>query len=131
MAEPKTKPTDVDPIAFIERIENETRRKDAHELVALLKEVTGESPKMWGPTILGFGQYHYKYESGREADMLLAGFSPRKANLVVYLGDVVALRLLAPGAATLWCRRFARDGVPAGETVKAGFGRADVRILPD
>ncbi len=50
---------------------------------------------------------------------------------VVYLGDVVALRLLAPGPATLWCRRFARDGVPAGETVKAGFGREDVRILPD
>jgi ABC-type Fe3+/spermidine/putrescine transport system ATPase subunit len=50
---------------------------------------------------------------------------------VVYLGDVVALRLLAPGAATLWCRRFARDGVPAGETVKTGFGREDVRILPD
>jgi ABC-type Fe3+/spermidine/putrescine transport system ATPase subunit len=50
---------------------------------------------------------------------------------VVYLGDVVALRLLAPGPATLWCRRFARDGVPAGETVKTGFGRDDVRILPD
>jgi ABC-type Fe3+/spermidine/putrescine transport system ATPase subunit len=50
---------------------------------------------------------------------------------VVYLGDMVALRLLAPGPATLWCRRFARDGVPAGETVKTGFGRDDVRILPD
>jgi putative spermidine/putrescine transport system ATP-binding protein/spermidine/putrescine transport system ATP-binding protein len=50
---------------------------------------------------------------------------------VVYLGDMVALRLLAPGSATLWCRRFARDGVPAGGTVKTGFGRADVRILPD
>jgi hypothetical protein len=89
MAEPKTKPTNVDPIAFIDRVENETRRNDAHELVALMKEVTGAPPKMWGPTIVGFGQYHYKYESGREADMLLTGFSPRKANLVVYLGDVM------------------------------------------
>jgi hypothetical protein len=86
MAELKTKPTDVSPTAFINQVENEQRRKDAHELVALMKEVTGKPPKMWGPTIIGFDKYHYQYDSGREADMLLTGFSPRKASLVLYLG---------------------------------------------
>ena len=84
----KTKPTEVDPIVFIDRVENERRRMDAHELLALMKEVTGEPPKMWGPSIVGFGKYHYKYESGHEGDMMLTGFSPRKASLVLYLGDV-------------------------------------------
>jgi hypothetical protein len=84
----KTKQTEVDPIEFIDRVENERRRMDAHELLALMKEVTGEPPKMWGPSIVGFGKYHYKYESGREGDMMLTGFSPRKASLVLYLGDV-------------------------------------------
>ena len=84
----KTKLTEVDPIVFIDRVENERRRTDAHELLALMKEVTGEPPKMWGPSIVGFGKYHYKYESGREGDMMLTGFSPRKASLVLYLGDV-------------------------------------------
>jgi hypothetical protein len=85
----KTKQTEVDPIVFIDRVENERRRMDAHELLALMKEVTGEPPKMWGPSIVGFGKYHYKYESGREGDMMLTGFSPRKASLVLYLGDVL------------------------------------------
>ena len=86
MAELKTKPTDVSPTAFINQVENEQRRKDAHELVALMKQVTGKPPKMWGPTIIGFDKYHYQYDSGREADMLLTGFSPRKSSLVLYLG---------------------------------------------
>jgi hypothetical protein len=84
----KTKQTEVDPIEFIDRVENERPRMDAHELLALMKEVTGEPPKMWGPSIVGFGKYHNKYESGREGDMMLTGFSPRKASLVLYLGDV-------------------------------------------
>jgi hypothetical protein len=82
----KTKVTAVDPIAFIDAVKSETKRKDAHELVALMKKVTGKPPKMWGPSIIGFGQYHYKYASGREGDMLLTGFSPRKGSLVLYLG---------------------------------------------
>ena len=60
------------------QVQNEERRKDAHELVKLVKKVTGKQPEMWGPTIIGFDKYHYKYASGREADMLLTGFSPRK-----------------------------------------------------
>jgi hypothetical protein len=82
----KTTATVADPIAFIDRVPNETRRKDAHALVALMKKVTGKPPKMWGPSIVGFGQYHYKYASGREGEMLLTGFSPRTGSLVLYLG---------------------------------------------
>jgi hypothetical protein len=83
---PKTEASGADPIAFIDNTPNETRRKDAHELVALMKEVTGKPPKMWGPTIVGFDQYHYAYASGREGVMLLTGFSPRTGSLVLYLG---------------------------------------------
>jgi hypothetical protein len=82
----KTKAHGADPIAFIDNVSNETRRKDAHELVALMKKITGKPPKMWGPTIVGFDQYHYKYASGREGVMPLTGFSPRTGSLVLYLG---------------------------------------------
>jgi Domain of unknown function (DU1801) len=87
MAENKTKPTDVDPADFIAAVENEQRRKDATELAKLMRKATGEKPEMWGPTIVGFGRVHYRYESGREGDVPLTGFSPRKANLVLYLGS--------------------------------------------
>ncbi|WP_425408909.1 DUF1801 domain-containing protein [Hyphococcus sp.] len=87
----RTIPTGANVMAFIDSVENETRRKDATKLLAMMKKVTGEKPKMWGPSIIGFGEYHYKYESGREGDMLAVGFSPRKANMVLYvlgsLGD--------------------------------------------
>ncbi len=84
MAENKTKPTKVSVTAFINALTDETRRADAKALVQLMQSATGEKPKMWGPSIIGFGSYHYKYESGREGDMPLAGFSPRKAATVVY-----------------------------------------------
>lgn len=86
MAEIKTKPTRVSPAAFIKAVANEQRRKDAQELVKLMREVTGKPPKMWGPSIVGFDRYHYKYASGHEGDMCLTGFSPRKQSLVLYLG---------------------------------------------
>src|SRR5678815_1158746 len=89
MAEIKTKPTSVNPASFIDAVENEQRRKDGHEVAALMKKITGKPAKMWGPTIVGFDQYHYKYESGHEGDMCLTGFSPRKASLVLYLGPVL------------------------------------------
>lgn len=74
---------------FIASVENETRRRDAERLLALMKRITGESPMMWGSSIIGFGSYHYKYESGREGDAPLVGFSPRKSNLVLYvLGSI-------------------------------------------
>ena len=66
-------------------IEHAGRREDAEVLLELMADVTGEKPKMWGPTIVGFGQYHYVYESGREGDHFLVGFAPRKANMVIYI----------------------------------------------
>jgi len=82
----KTVATSVDPRAFIDKVKSEVKRKDSHELVAMMQDITGAPPKMWGPSIVGFGSYHYVYESGREGDICLAGFSPRAGALVVYLG---------------------------------------------
>ena len=84
MADNKTKPTKISVSAFIDALTDETRRADAKAVVKLIQSATGEKPKMWGPSIIGFGSYHYTYESGREGDMPLAGFSPRKAATVVY-----------------------------------------------
>src|SRR6266852_428473 len=84
MAENKTKPTKVSVSAFINAIADPTKRADAKALVKLMQNVTGEKPKMWGPSIVGFGSYHYTYDSGREGDMPLIAFSPRKAATVLY-----------------------------------------------
>lgn len=80
-----TVPTKASVTQFINAVENETRRKDAKALLAMMKKLTGDRPVMWGPSIIGFGAYHYKYDSGREGDSLLVGFSPRKANMVLYV----------------------------------------------
>ena len=84
---PVTRPTDADVAAFLAGVGNEERRADAHTLIALMTEVTGEPPVLWGPSMVGFGSYHYRYASGREGDAPLACFSPRKQQLVVYLVD--------------------------------------------
>ena len=84
MAENKTKQTNLSVAAFIDAITDETKRADAKALIKLMQSATGEKPKMWGPSIIGFGSYHYVYESGREGDMPLTGFSPRKAATVLY-----------------------------------------------
>jgi hypothetical protein len=84
MADNKTKPTTLSVPAFLDAITDETKRADARTLVKLMQSATGEKPKMWGPSIIGFGSYHYTYESGREGDSPLACFSPRKAATVVY-----------------------------------------------
>jgi hypothetical protein len=84
MAESKTKPTGVTAGEFIARVPDPVRRADAEALVQIFQRATGEPPIMWGPSIVGFGKYHYKYESGREGDMCLVGFSPRSAALVLY-----------------------------------------------
>jgi Domain of unknown function (DU1801) len=86
MAENKTKVTDLSPAAFIKQVADEGRRRDCQELVTLMGDITGHQPKMWGSSIVGFDQHHYMYESGREGDILLTGFSPRKQYLVLYLG---------------------------------------------
>ena len=84
MADNKTKPTQVSVAAFIDALPDEGKRTDAKVLVKLMQKATGEKPKMWGPSIIGFGTYHYTYESGREGDAPLAGFSPRKPAFVLY-----------------------------------------------
>jgi hypothetical protein len=84
MAENKTTPNDQDVEQFLNSIDDERKRKDSFTILELMKQVTGMEPRMWGSSIVGFGSYHYKYESGREGDMILAGFSPRKQNLTLY-----------------------------------------------
>jgi hypothetical protein len=84
MAENKTRPTELSVAACIENVTDQTRRADAKALLKVMQSATGEKPKMWGPSIIGFGSHHYTYESGREGDMPLAGFSPRKAATVLY-----------------------------------------------
>ena len=83
MAANKTQPTELSVNAFIDQLPD-SQRADAQALVKLLQNATGEKPKMWGPSIVGFGAYHYKYESGREGDAPLVAFSPRKAATVLY-----------------------------------------------
>ncbi len=85
MTENTTQPTTVSVSDFIAGVEHPTRRADAETLDAMFRRVTGWQPRMWGPTIIGYGQYHYTYESGRTGDFLATGFSPRKANLVLYI----------------------------------------------
>jgi hypothetical protein len=84
-SENKTQPTTVPVAQFIAGVEHPQRRADAMVLLELMERITGEPAVMWGPSIIGFGQYHYKYASGREGDMAAAGFSPRKAEQVIYL----------------------------------------------
>jgi hypothetical protein len=84
MADNKTKPTKMSVAAFIDALTDQTRRSDAKKFVQLMQSASGEKPAMWGPSIIGFGSYHYTYASGREGDMPLIGFSPRKAATVLY-----------------------------------------------
>jgi hypothetical protein len=86
MAETKTRPTQVSVDDFIAAVEKPVRRADAEILRDMMERVTGERATMWGPTIVGFGSYHYRYASGHEGDSPRVGFSPRSANLVLYVG---------------------------------------------
>jgi len=96
MSENKTQPTDVDPRTFVTTVEHPVRRADAELLLDLFGRVTGWQARMWGPTIIGYGSYRYRYDSGREGESAATGFSPRKANSVLYvpgldqLGDELA-----------------------------------------
>lgn len=85
MAELKTKPTNASVEKFLNQVTDETRRNDCLKVAKMMEEITGEKPKMWGPSIVGFGTYHYKYASGREGDWPIAAFSPRKQDLTLYL----------------------------------------------
>jgi hypothetical protein len=85
MAELKTKLTKASVEKFLNSVKDKKQREDSFEVLKLMKQITKEEPKMWGPSIIGFGQYHYKYASGREGDWMATGFSPRKGNLTLYI----------------------------------------------
>jgi hypothetical protein len=84
MAENKTKANEASVDDFLAKA-NEATRADCNRIISLMEKISGEKPKMWGPAIVGFGQYHYKYESGREGDICKVGFSPRKGKLTLYV----------------------------------------------
>ena len=84
-AENKTKATKQSVATFLNGIDDKDKRADAKKVAAIMQKVTGEKAAMWGSSIVGFGQYHYKYESGREGDFMLAGFAPRKKALTIYI----------------------------------------------
>ena len=85
MAELKTRPTQAGVESFLAAVDNPARREDARTVCAMMERITGERPQMWGPSIVGFGRYHYRYDSGHEGDAPRLGFSPRKARLVLYV----------------------------------------------
>ena len=85
MAENKTRATIASVTEFINSIEDRQKRADARKVAAIMRRVTGKRAKMWGSSIVGYGTYHYKYESGREGDFMITGFSPRKQALTVYI----------------------------------------------
>jgi len=122
---PKTKPTEVSPESHIAAIANEEQRKDARTLVALMRRVTKQEPRMWGPSIVGFGSYHYKYASGHEGDSALAGFTARGRELVLYIAagfdgrDVLLAQLgkHKTGKVCVYIRRLANVDLKVLETL--------------
>jgi len=108
MAELKTKPTGKSVSEFLSTIADEGRRRDCRDLAKLMRAATGSAPKMWGPSIVGFGSYHYEYASGRSGDWFQVGFSPRKTTLSLYLmsgfeGHEALLRRLGKHKTTRCC----------------------------
>ncbi|MHA7288952.1 DUF1801 domain-containing protein [Arthrobacter sp. MDT3-24] len=130
MAENKTQATGASVDEFLAAVEDPVRHRDGLRLLALMRETTGKEPEMWGPTIVGFGRYHYKYESGREGDAAAVGFSPRKASLSLYglmYGPEAAVLLLRlgkhkTGAGCLYVNRLEDvDQAVLAELIKAGY----------
>jgi hypothetical protein len=131
-AELKTKLTTASVKAFLDGIKDETRRKDAKAVAALMKRATKSPPRMWGSSIVGFGTYHYKYASGREGDWFVAGFSPRKANLTLYIlpglhlhtANLKKLGTFTTGKSCIYIKRLADIRLPVLEAmVKQARGR--------
>lgn len=115
MAENQTVETGGSVDAFLRTIESDVRRADAQALIEIMQRSTGAEPRMWGPAIIGFGKYRYRYESGREGEMMRVGFSPRKANLALYLTvkgpeyaeDLARLGKHKTGASCLYINKLA------------------------
>ena len=85
LSKPKTIPNEASIVDFLEKQENPIRKRDCFSLIEIMKRLTGEEPQMWGSSIIGFGTYHFRYDSGREGDWFLVGFSPRKQALTLYI----------------------------------------------
>ena len=140
MAENKTKPTTLSVVAFIDTLTDPARRADAKALVKLMQSAAGEKPKMWGPSIIGFGSYHYKYESGREGDMPVIAFSPRKSATVLYgmigFGEAAALLTKlgkhTTGKGCLYIKKLADvDQQVLQALMVKSLARKDKRARPD
>ena len=139
MAEAKTKPTGASVKAFLDAIEEEARRKDAKALAALMKRVTGCTPRMWGPSIVGFGSYHYEYASGHSGDSCVVGFSPRKGEISLYLMNVgegaeklfAALGNHRRGKACVYVKRLADVSLPVLEQLVARSFAETRRLRPE
>lgn len=135
------RPTGADVEEFLASVPDENRRDDARKVMAIMHEITGEPPAMWGPSIIGFGRYRYRYESGHEGEAPVAGLSPRKPHLVVYLiGDYAkkyasTLARLGPhklGKSCLYLKRLSdvdesvlRELIERSMRVSRGVGRAN------
>jgi hypothetical protein len=85
MAENKTKETGASVATFLNAVDDPRKRADARKVAAMMRRATGKNARMWGSSLVGYGKYHYKYDSGREGDFMLTGFSPRKQNLSIYI----------------------------------------------
>jgi hypothetical protein len=134
MAENKTRATRASVAGFLQKKATGQRLVDCQELVKIFRETTGAPPKMWGPSIVGFGSYHYVYESGREGDAPLLGFSPRKPDLVIYLVCSLAdeglkkrLGKFKAGAGCLYIRKL--DDID--RTVLRNLARVSVKALKE
>lgn len=134
MAEQKTLPSSSDPAEFLRSVESDARRADAERLLAIMTDVTGEVPVMWGPSIIGFGSLHYRYASGHEGDSMKVGFSPRKSALTLYglqghPGSADLLERLGPhtlGKGCVYLKKLdAVDGDVLRELIAHGFSHAE------
>ncbi len=132
MAEMKTVQTEASVEDFLNLVEDDQKREDCFEIVKMMKQVTKKEPKMWGPAIIGFGSYHYKYESGREGDSPQIGFSPRKQNITLYIlsGDenplLQKLGKHSTGKVCLYIKKLADvDKKVLLELIKESYAKAD------
>ncbi len=132
--EMKTTENEASVMEFLNTVDHESKRKDSFELVKMMEEITQSPAKMWGPAIIGFGKYHYKYESGREADMLKVGFSPRKDALALYIGanssenlDIISnLGKFKTGKSCLYIKKLSDINLEVlKEITKRGFERKE------
>lgn len=138
MAEAKTKPTAASVAEHLASVATDAQLADAKALVALMRKITNEEPKMWGPSIIGFGRYHYKYDSGREGDAALAGFAVRRGEFALYIvsGFEGQEHLLAKlgkhkaAKACLYVKRLADIDIKVLEKLIAGSVKAMQRRYP-